>query len=222
MLLYDDKINIIVYNRYKPDVFEHKTNFGLIFRKGKQTTFDSCWRIFWNDDMFNFNVIVGIERDNSKHKMVCIAYILAKYNHDYFFYTLTVYKHECKFLNIIYYNRFKRGKSTHMQTETIHYYTAENSNSILLEKVCTNGILWLSGVYEFSSTFSANYKIKCKIFSFKARSEKNYRNDQNENMYDKSNPTEERETRYLYDYSEPEPYDEENYYDGTYCHLYKK
>lgn len=84
MLLYDAKINIIVYNRYKPDVFEHKKKFGLIFRKGKQTTFDSCWRIFWNDDMFNFNIIVGIERENSKHKMVCIAYILAIYNY-YFF-----------------------------------------------------------------------------------------------------------------------------------------
>lgn len=41
-------------------------------------------------------------------------------------------------------------------------------------------------------------------------------------MYDQANSIQERKTGHLYDFSEPEPYGEENNYDGTYCHLYKK
>lgn len=31
-------------------------------------------RVFWNDDVFNFNDFVSIERENSKQTKVCIAY----------------------------------------------------------------------------------------------------------------------------------------------------
>uniref|UniRef100_A0A8W8LWR5 Uncharacterized protein n=1 Tax=Magallana gigas TaxID=29159 RepID=A0A8W8LWR5_MAGGI len=59
-------------------------------------------------------------------------------------------------------------------------------------------------------------------FIEKAQSENNHGNHQNENNYDKANSIQERETEPLYNFSEPEPYGEENHYDGTYCHLYKK
>lgn len=59
-------------------------------------------------------------------------------------------------------------------------------------------------------------------FIEKAQSENNHRNHHNENTYDKANSIQERETGHLYNFSEPEPYGEENHYDGAYCHLYKK
>eukprot|EP00105_Crassostrea_gigas_P017590 XP_011435424.1 PREDICTED: uncharacterized protein LOC105333907 isoform X1 [Crassostrea gigas] len=59
-------------------------------------------------------------------------------------------------------------------------------------------------------------------FIEKAQSENNHINVQNENNYDKANSMQERETGPLYNFSEPGTYGEENHYDGTYCHLYKK